>query len=136
MVSGREEKKTEKLFYTMGEVAEMFDVNQSLIRFWEDKFDVLRPHKNKKGNRLFTPQDIENLRIIYHLVKERGMTLAGAQKYLKANKEEAKRDVAIMEKLLNIRALLQEAYNELAEQEKQEMDARQHSGTVFQVKVK
>ena len=66
---------SEKLFYTMGEVAEMFDVNQSLIRYWESQFRVLRPKRNKKGNRLFTPEDIRNLKLIYHLVKERGMTL-------------------------------------------------------------
>lgn len=67
-----------KLFYSMGEVSEMFDVNASLIRFWETKFDILRPQKNKKGNRLFSPADVENLKLIYHLVKERGMTLDGA----------------------------------------------------------
>ena len=59
-----------KLYYTMGEVAEMFDVNASLIRYWESKFSCIRPHKNKKGNRLFTPEDIERLKQIYHLVKE------------------------------------------------------------------
>ena len=106
----------------MGEVAEMFDVNPSLIRFWEDKFDTLRPHKNKKGNRLFTPRDIEQLKIIYHLVKERGMTLAGAQKYLKAHKEGVSRDVAVVERLLNVRSMLQEVYDELAEREKRERE--------------
>ena len=64
----------EKLFYSMGEVAEMFDVNASLIRHWESQFSVIRPKRNKKGNRLFSPQDVENLKLIYHLVKERGMT--------------------------------------------------------------
>ena len=57
-----------KLFYSMGEVSEMFDVNPSLIRFWEQKFDILKPDKNKKGNRLFTPKDVEILKLIYHLV--------------------------------------------------------------------
>ena len=75
-----------KLFYSMGEVSEMFDVNASLIRFWETKFDILRPQKNKKGNRLFSPADVENLKLIYHLVKERGMTLDGAARCLKQNK--------------------------------------------------
>ena len=65
----------------------MFDVNPSLIRFWEQKFDILKPDKNKKGNRLFTPTDVENLKLIYHLVKEEGMTLAGAQKRIKQNPE-------------------------------------------------
>ena len=64
----------------MGEVAEMFDVNASLIRHWESKFDCIRPHKNKKGNRMFSPEDVEKLKQIYHLVKERGMTLDGANK--------------------------------------------------------
>ena len=75
----------EKLFYSMGEVAEMFDVNASLIRHWESQFSVIRPKRNKKGNRLFSPQDVENLKLIYHLVKERGMTLEGAKKALKQN---------------------------------------------------
>ncbi len=73
------ERKIEKVYYTIGEVAEMFDVNTSLIRFWEKEFDIIKPKKNKKGNRLFTKQDIDNLHIIYHLVKERGMTLKGAK---------------------------------------------------------
>jgi len=81
------ERKSKKIYYTMGEVSEMFDVNPSLIRFWEQKFDILKPDKNKKGNRLFTPADIENLKLIYHLVKENGMTLAGAQKRIKQNRE-------------------------------------------------
>lgn len=73
------ERKIEKVYYTIGEVAEMFDVNTSLIRFWEKEFDIIKPKKNKKGNRLFTKQDIDNLHIIYHLVKERGMTLKGGK---------------------------------------------------------
>ena len=77
------EKKVEKLYYSIGEVADMFNVNTSLIRFWEKEFDVIKPKKNKKGNRFFTIQDIENIKLIYHLVKERGMTLSGAKKKLK-----------------------------------------------------
>ena len=73
-------KRTEeKLFYTIGETAKMFNVNVSLIRFWEKEFNLLKPKKNKKGNRLFRKQDIDNLKIIYHLVKERGFTLKGAK---------------------------------------------------------
>ena len=64
------ERKSRKIYYTMGEVSEMFDVNPSLIRFWEQKFDILKPDKNKKGNRLFTPKDVENLKLIYHLVMQ------------------------------------------------------------------
>ncbi len=69
----------DKLYYSIGEVARAFDVNASLIRFWEKEFDIIQPKKNKKGNRLFTPNDIKNLKIIYHLVKERGYTLEGAR---------------------------------------------------------
>ena len=82
------EKKVEKLFYPIGEVAKMFDVNTSLIRFWEKEFDIIKPKKNNKGNRLFTQQDVDNFHIIFHLVKERGMTLSGAKKKLKENKED------------------------------------------------
>ena len=81
------ERKSRKIYYTMGEVSEMFDVRPSLIRFWEQKFDILKPDKNRKGNRLFTPKDVENLKLIYHLVKENGMTLAGAAKRLRENKK-------------------------------------------------
>ena len=91
----------EKLFYSMGEVAEMFDVNASLIRHWESQFSVIRPKRNKKGNRLFSPQDVENLKLIYHLVKERGMTLEGAKKALKqkpAAEGGVQRDAELMER--------------------------------------
>ena len=105
--------KKNKIYYSIGEVAEMFDVNPSLIRFWEKKFDIIKPHKNKKGNRMFTPKDVDNFRLIYHLVKERGMTLAGAQKRLKENKEGAARNMEIVERLLNIRSMLVEIREEL-----------------------
>ena len=82
------ETETVKLYYTIGEVSKMFNVNASLIRFWEKEFDVLQPKKNKKGNRLFTPEDVENLRIIFYLVKERGFTLQGAKIKLKENTAE------------------------------------------------
>ena len=77
-----------KLYYTIGEVADMFGVNTSLIRFWEKEFDVIKPHKNKKGNRQFTKTDIDNFHLIFHLVKEKGMTLKGAQQQLKNRKAE------------------------------------------------
>ncbi len=88
-------KETEitKLYYTIGEVSEMFDVNTSLIRFWESEFDVLNPKKNNKGNRLFTPEDIANLQLIYNLVREQGLTLDGAKKYLKENKKTVKHEL-------------------------------------------
>ena len=81
------DKPITKLYYSIGEVAKMFDVNTSLIRFWENEFDILKPKKNKKGNRLFTQKDVDNLKIIYHLVKERGFTLDGAKKKLRENIE-------------------------------------------------
>ena len=97
-----------KIFYSMGEVSEMLDVNPSLLRFWEKKFDILRPKKNKKGNRMFTPEDIRNLKIIYHLVKENGMTLAGAQKRLKQNRADIEREMELSERLHAIKAILLE----------------------------
>lgn len=72
-----------KRYYTIGEVAEMFDVSKSLIRYWETEFDMLKPHKNSKGDRLFTRKNIEQFAQIYHLVKEQGFTLEGARKALK-----------------------------------------------------
>jgi DNA-binding transcriptional MerR regulator len=87
------ETDTVKLYYTIGEVSEMFDVNTSLVRFWEKEFDVLKPKKNKKGNRLFTPEDIANFQIIHNLVKEQGLTLDGAKKYLKENRKAVKHDL-------------------------------------------
>ena len=74
-----------KIYYSIGEVAKAFDVNASLIRFWEKEFDILQPKKNKKGNRLFTQKDLENLKTIYHLVKEKGYTLEGAKIELQEN---------------------------------------------------
>jgi len=74
-----------KLYYSIGEVAEMFDVNTSLIRFWEKEFSIIKPKKNKKGNRLFTAEDIKHFRLIHHLVKEKGYTLKGAKESLKSN---------------------------------------------------
>lgn len=93
----------DKLFYTIGEVADMFQINVSHIRFWEKEFDILKPKKNAKGNRLFTPQDIHYLKLIYHLVKEKGMTLAGSKKLLKENKEGTIKKFEIVEKLKGIK---------------------------------
>lgn len=99
--------KIEKIFYSISEVADMFGVNTSNIRFWENEFDILKPQKNKKGNRMFTPEDIANLKIIYHLLKERGMTIKGAQKKLKDNKEDTLQNIEVVNRLQEIkRALL------------------------------
>jgi DNA-binding transcriptional MerR regulator len=100
------EKKVEKLYYSIGEVAEMLEVPVSTIRFWENEFDILKPMKNKKGNRLFTPADIKNLKILHHLVKEEGMTLSGAKKKLEIKWDETDYKYEINESLQNIKSLL------------------------------
>lgn len=107
------EKKVEKLYYSIGEVAEMFNVNTSLIRFWEKNFDVIKPHKNKKGNRFFTKEDIENLKLIHHLVKEQRLTLEGARKKLSENRQDTIHNFEIVESLKGIKAMLLEISNEL-----------------------
>ena len=102
------EKKIEKLYYSIGEVAKMFDVNTSLIRFWEKEFDIIKPKKNKKGNHLFTKQDIENFYLIFYLVKERGMTLKGVKKKLKDNKEDTINNFEVINSLQKIKKMLLE----------------------------
>jgi len=100
------EKKIEKLYYSIGEVAEMLEVPVSTVRFWENEFEALKPMKNKKGNRLFTPADIKTLRMIHHLVKEEGMTLAGVKKRLSEKWDETDYKFEINESLQKIKALL------------------------------
>ena len=104
------EKPIEKLYYTIGEVANKFNVNISLIRFWEKEFEILKPKQNKKGNRLFTKKDLNNLETIYHLVKERGFKIEGAKKMLKNN---IKDDIDIISKLKKIKNFLQKLKDEL-----------------------
>ena len=93
----------EKRYYSIGEVAKAFGVNASLIRFWEKEFDALKPKKNAKGNRKFTPEDIKNLKFIYHLVKERGFTLDGAKIHLKEGKQETLTNFEIISKLEDVK---------------------------------
>tara|TARA_B100000902_G_scaffold383065_1_gene421453 strand:+ start:201 stop:533 length:333 start_codon:yes stop_codon:yes gene_type:complete len=100
------DNNTEKIFYTIGETAKIFNVNISLIRYWEKEFSVLKPKKNKKGNRLFSKKDLEHLQIIYHLVKERGYTLQGAKKKINENKDDTKNNIKIINKLKNIKQFL------------------------------
>lgn len=102
------DKEPQRMYYTIGEVSGMFKVNTSLIRFWEKEFDILRPKKNKKGNRLFTPEDLDNLKIIFHLVKERGFTLDGAKKKLRDNKTDISDSVKLTESLKKVRGFLEE----------------------------
>jgi DNA-binding transcriptional MerR regulator len=96
----------EKRYYSIGEVALAFDVNASLIRFWDKEFDVLQPKKNAKGNRMFTPEDIKNLQLIFHLVKERGFTLEGAKIHLKEGQQKTMDKYEIINKLEGIKAQL------------------------------
>ena len=103
----------EKLFYPIGDVAQIYGVNVSLIRFWEKEFDILKPKKNKKGNRMFTKADLENLEVIFHLVKERGFTLEGAKKKLKENKKDTIDNVSIIKNLKEIRTFLVDLREEL-----------------------
>lgn len=102
------EKKVEKLYYAIGEVAGMFDVKTSLIRFWEKEFDIIKPKKNKKGNRFFTKEDIDNFHLIYHLVRERGMTLKGAQMKLKENRIDVENNFEIVKTLQEVKKALLE----------------------------
>ncbi|MDX1544850.1 MAG: MerR family transcriptional regulator [Christiangramia sp.] len=103
----------EKRYYSIGEVAQAFKVNASLIRFWEKEFDVIQPKKNAKGNRKFTPEDIKNLELIYHLVKERGFTLEGAKIHLKEEKQKTLSNFEIIRKLETIKAELINLKNQL-----------------------
>jgi len=99
-------KPTEKILYKISEVAKMFEVNISAVRFWEKEFDILKPKKNNKGNRLFTIKDIKNIKIIHHLLKERGFTVEGAKKKIKDNKTDTINNVEIVSSLKDIRGFL------------------------------
>ncbi len=107
------ETEDEKLFYSIGEVSRMFNVNPSLIRFWEREFEVLKPHKNKKGNRLFTQDDLDNLKIIFHLVKERGFTLQGAKNKLREDKQSLKGNAEVHKSLEKLKGFLVELKEQL-----------------------
>jgi DNA-binding transcriptional MerR regulator len=103
----------EKRYYGIGEVARAFEVNTSLIRFWEKEFDVLQPKKNAKGNRKFTPRDIKHLQLIYHLVKERGFTLEGAKTHLREERQKTLSNFEIIQKLERIKAELSKIKDQL-----------------------
>lgn len=106
MVMPYKEQKVEKLYYSIGEVAELLEVPVSTVRFWENEFDILKPMKNKKGNRLFTPADVKNLKMLYHLVKEEGMTLSGAKKKLSEKWDDTEYKYEINESLQKIKIML------------------------------
>ena len=103
----------EKRYYSIGELAKAFNVNASLIRFWDKEFDVLKPKKNAKGNRMFTPEDVTNLQLIFHLVKERGFTLEGAKVHLKEGQKKTLDKFEIIRKLEAIKTNLINLKNEL-----------------------
>ena len=109
----KEERDISKLYYSMGEVAAMFDVNQSLLRFYEKEFPILQPKKNKKGNRLFTPEDIENLKIIFHLIRDKGYTLNGAKDHLRNDTGDVKDNQRVIDSLENLKKFLLEVRDEL-----------------------
>ena len=103
----------EKRYYKIGEVAKAFNVNTSLIRFWEKEFDIIKPKKNAKGNRLFTQEDIKNFKLIFNLVKERGFTLEGAKQKLKKNPEGTFHNHEIISRLEGVKAELIKIKNQL-----------------------
>lgn len=103
----------DKRYFSIGEVAKAFGVNASLIRFWDSEFDILKPKKNAKGNRMFTPEDVKNLQLIYHLVKERGFTLEGAKTHLKEGQKKTLDKFDIINKLETIKAQLLSIKSEL-----------------------
>jgi DNA-binding transcriptional MerR regulator len=107
------EKEIEKVYYSIGEVSEMFSVAPSLIRFWESEFELIQPKKNRKGNRQFTKEDINNVKIIYHLVKEKGFTLQGAKEILKSDVQTVNQKIELIESLKSIRHFLLEVKDKL-----------------------
>ncbi len=107
------EKEIEKIYYSIGEVSEMFNVAPSLIRFWESEFDMIQPKKNRKGNRQFTREDINQIKVIFHLVKEKGFTLQGAKEMLKGDVQTVNSKIELMESLKSIRQFLVEVKDKL-----------------------
>lgn len=107
------EKEIEKLYYSIGEVAEMLQVSASQIRFWETEFSALKPRKDRKGNRLFTKDDIQTIKLIHHLLREKGLTIEGAKSHLKANAAIAKKNFQIIEQLKTIKQFLEELKEQL-----------------------
>lgn len=109
----RSSKNLEKMYYTIGEVAGMFGMNTSNIRFWEKEFDIIKPRRTKKGDRYFTAKDVENFHLIYHLVRERGYTLNGAREKLKQDRVATEKTSEISARLKEVRGFLLELGNQL-----------------------
>jgi len=110
----KEKTIIEKKYFSIGEVAEIMGVATSLIRFWETEFDIIKPKKNRKGNRQFTKEDIENVKLIYHLVKEKGYTLQGAKDLLKNNSSDLKDKMIIIEQLNSLKLFLKNIRDQLS----------------------
>lgn len=107
------EKEIEKKYFTIGEVADELGVATSLIRFWEGEFDIIKPKKNRKGNRQFTKEDIKNVKLIYYLVKEKGFTLQGARDFIKNDVDAATNKVELIQSLKKVRSFLESLKKEL-----------------------
>lgn len=108
------ERDIQKVYFSIGEVADMFDVAPSLIRFWETEFDIIKPKKDKKGNRKFTQQDIDNVRLVYHLVKEKGYTHAGAKDIISKKGQKAQNNIDAIESLKKVKSFLEELKSQLS----------------------
>ncbi len=98
--------KKEKLFYSIGELADMLGEQTSAVRYWEKEFDIIKPRKNKKGNRMFSPQDLENMKLIHYLLKEKGMTIAGAKKKMSENPDDVRKNHEVIKSLEGIKEML------------------------------
>ena len=102
-----------KIYYSIGEIAKLLKVNNSLIRFWEKEFDIIKPKKNSRGNRIFTKNDVSNLQLIYHLLKEKKYTIKGAKKKIRDNKDGVKKNFEVIQNLQTIRSKLAEIRDQL-----------------------
>ena len=108
------EKKQKRIYYTIGDVAEYFGVNESTLRYWEDEFDIITPLRSSRGVRFYNQEDIDNVRLVYYLLKEKGLTLAGAKKQLRENRSGVIRSNEIISRLKSVREELCGIRNELA----------------------
>jgi len=106
--------KEDKLYYSIGEISDMFGVSKSLIRYWETEFSILKPHKNSKGDRRYTRENIDQLQLIFDLVKNRGFTIEGAKNEIKQNKDLIKQRQAVLQKLINLKSEIQKLKDSLA----------------------
>ncbi|HEX8332960.1 MAG TPA: MerR family transcriptional regulator [Segetibacter sp.] len=98
----------QKQYYSISEVAGWFKVNTSLLRFWETEFDILKPRKNRKGDRMFRPEDVKNLQLIYHLLRDRKYTIDGAKDYIKGNRKKADTQLQLTQSLQKFKSFLLE----------------------------